>query len=104
MSRRIAGSRWPASQTYMATTSRNAKSLSFDLCQSCVGTVDSALPLDVRKVYDLPFGQINEGGCAHDLGEAPISLAFVGRPEAFRTSGGKAAYALRLPSNTFMRS
>jgi hypothetical protein len=52
------------------------------------------MPLDVRKVFDLPAGLHEVWGYARAVqgpGGAPVREGFFGRSETFRTSGGKAA-------------
>jgi len=52
----------------------------------------AALPPDVRKRSALPSNSDRNRGCAPKTGRSPRAAAkFVGRPEAFRTSDGRAA-------------
>jgi hypothetical protein len=57
-----------------------------------------ALPSDVRKVFDLPkrTSEILRGYAPETRAEPKWQERFHGRPEAFRTSGGKAANYLSI--------
>src|SRR6266568_1182854 len=53
------------------------------------GSIEKALPSDVRKASGLPETAFNGLGLCPARGVAPtIFLRIAGRPEAFRTSGG----------------